>query len=321
MRGLMLRVILSFGLLLSTGVGAETYPTKPIRMVIPFAAGGVVDILGRILAERISANWGQPIVVEPRPGGNTMIGTELVLSAPPDGYTWLMVAQNHAVNAAVFPDLRWDPVRDFVGAGLFARTVPYLIVPASLPVQNLDEFIRLAKSQPGKLNYGHAGVGSPPHLGFELFKHVVGITITPIPYKGNPPIVADLMSGRLNAALLSSVTTGPAAKGGKVKPLAVMDSRRSRAFPEVPSIAEAGYPDAQTASWFGVVLSAKTPGPIVKRIADEIEKAAKSPDMSERLEKVGAELSHLGPKDFNALIARDVVTWKRVIKEAGIKLE
>ncbi len=308
-------------IIIPASVVAQTYPAKPVRMVVPFPGGGVVDILGRILAEQISANWGQQVVVEPKPGGNTMIGTEAVLNAPPDGYTWLLVAQTHAVNAAIFPDLRWDPARDFIGAGLFARTVPYLIVPASASSKTLAEFVARAKSEPGKLNYGHAGIGSPPHLGFELFKRVAGLDIQAIPYKGNPQIQSGLISGLIDAALLSSISIAGPAKAGQIRPLAVMGAKRSARFPDVPSVVEAGLPDAQTASWFGVVLHAKTPPDIVKRIANEIEKAAMAPGTAARLDKLGAELAHLPPAAFDELIRRDIATWKRLVKEAGIKTQ
>ena len=300
---------------------AQTYPAKPVRMVVPFGAGGATDVLARILAERISVNWGQPVVVEARPGGNTMIGTELVLNAAPDGYTLLMVAQTHAANAALYPDLRWDPARDFVGAGLFARTVPFFIVPVSLPVKDLAEFVALAKAQPGKLDYGHSGLGSPPHLSVELFKRIAGIDLQGVPYKGNAGIMLDLLSGRLSAALLSAVSTTSQAKAGKIRQLAVMDGKRAKAFPDVPTIVEAGYPEAQTQSWFGVVMHAKTPREVVKRVTDEIEKAAKAPDMFERLDKAGAEASFLNSQEFDALIKKDIATWTRVVREAGIKPE
>ena len=300
---------------------AQPYPSKPVRMVVPFPAGGTVDVLARILAERVSSNWGQPVVVEPRPGGNTMIGTEIVLNAPADGYTWLMVAQTHAVNAAIYRDLRWDPARDFAAAGLFAKTVPYFVVPVSLPARDMREFVSLARAQPGKLNYGHSGIGSPPHLAFELFKRTAAIDVQGVPYKGNPGVMADVLAGRLSGAILSAVSTTSHAKGGKVRQLAVLDSKRTKAFPEVPTIVEAGYPEAQTASWFGVVLHSGTPREIVRRVTGEIEKAAKAPDMSERLENAGAESAFLNAEEFDALIRRDIVIWTRVVKEAGIKPE
>ena len=300
---------------------AQAYPAKPVRIVVPFGAGGVTDLLARILAERMSAGWGQPVVVEARPGGNTMVGTELVLNAPADGYTLLMVTQNHAANAAIYPDLRWDPVRDFSAGGLFARTVPFLAVPINLPVKNVAEFVAYAKSQPGKLDYGHSGVGSPPHLSFELFKRATKIDVQPVPYKGNAQIMTDLLSGRLTAVLLSEVTTAPHARAGKIRQLAVMDAKRTRGFPDVPTIVEAGYPEAQAQSWFGIVMHGKTPRDIVKRVSDEMEKVSRGADLQEKLDKSGAELSFLNHQDFDALIKKDVATWTRVVKEAGIKPE
>jgi tripartite-type tricarboxylate transporter receptor subunit TctC len=316
-----LSAVLAGCLFAGAAAAAQSYPSRAVRMVVPFGAGGVTDVLARILAERMSVSWGQPVVVEARPGGNTMIGTEVVLNAPADGYTLLMVAQTHAANAALYPDLRWDPARDFTGAGLFARTVPFFVVPVTLPVKDMAEFIALAKSQPGKLDYGHSGLGSPPHLSVELFKRIAGVDLQAVPYKGNATIMTDLLSGRLSAALLSAVSTTSHARAGKIKQLAVMDSKRAKAFPDVPTIVEAGYPEAQTQSWFGVVMNSKTPRDVVKRVTDEIEKAAKAPEMFERLEKAGAEVSFLNSQEFDALIRKDIATWTRVVREAGIKPE
>ena len=300
---------------------AQTYPTRPIRLIVPFGTGGATDVLARMLAERLSSNMNQTVVVESRPGGNTLIGTEVVWSAPADGYTLLMVTQTHAANAALYPDLRWDPVRDFSAAGLFARSVPLLAIPSSLPAKNLAEFIAYAKANPGKLDYGHSGVGSPPHLAFELFKRVAAVEIQAIPYKGNAAVVTDLLSGRLSACLLAAVSTSAQAKAGKVRHLAIMDTKRSKAFPEVPSIAELGYPDAQSQSWFGVVVHAKTPREITKRLSDEIEKVTRAPDMAERLERAGAEAAPMTAEAMDALIRKEVVTWTRVVKEGGLKPE
>jgi tripartite-type tricarboxylate transporter receptor subunit TctC len=280
-----------------------------------------VDIMGRLIAERISASWGQQVIVEPRPGANGMIGTELVLNAPPDGYTWLLASTSHVSNAALYPDLRWDPVRDFTAGGLFARSLNFFVVPSSLPVHSVKDYVALAKSQPGKLNYGNPGNGTPPHLAFELFKHVAGIDVQAIGYKGFPPIVPDLISGRLSATMLSAALTIGQAKSGNIRLLAVLSEKRLADFPEVPTLAEAGYGEAQLTSWFGIVLPAKTPAEIVQRIGSEIEKAVRTPEMVERLVKSGGVPSYLGPADFDALMRREVPIWTRVVKQAGIKAQ
>jgi len=305
----------------AAAVHAQPYPNKPVRIIVPYPAGGVVDIMGRLIAERISASWGQQVIVEPRPGANGMIGTELVLNAPPDGYTWLLASTSHVSNAALYPDLRWDPVRDFTAAGLFARSLNFFVVPSSLPVQSVKDYVALAKSQPGKLNYGNPGNGTPPHLAFELFKHVAGIDVQSIGYKGFPPIVPDLISGRLSATMLSAPLTIAQSKSGNIRMLAVLSEKRFKEFPEVPTLAESGFPEAQLTSWFGIVLPAKTPPEIVQRIGSEIEKAVRTPEMIERLEKSGSLTSYLSPADFDALMRREVPVWTRVVKQAGIKAQ
>lgn len=305
----------------AAGAHAQAYPNKPVRIIVPYPAGGVVDIMGRLIAERISASWGQQVLVEPKPGANGMIGTEAVLNAPPDGYTWLLASTSHVSNAALYPDLRWDPVRDFAAAGLFARSLNFFVVPASLPVQSVKDYVALAKSQPGKLNYGNPGNGTPPHLAFELFKHVAGIDVQPIGYKGFPPIVPDLISGRLSATMLSAPLTIAQAKSGNIRLLAVLSDKRLRDFPDVPTLAEAGYAEAQLTSWFGVVMPAKTPREIVLRVGEEIEKAVKSPELIDRLDKSGGVAAYLGPADFEALMRREVPVWKRVVQQAGIKVQ
>lgn len=311
----------ALALLAFASAHAQPYPNKPVRIVVPYPAGGVVDIMARLIAERIAASWGQQILVEPKPGANGMIGTEAVLTAPPDGYTWLLASTSHVSNAALYPDLRWDPVRDFAAAGLFARTLNFFVVPVTLPVQSVKDYVALAKSQPGKLNYGNPGNGTPPHLAFELFKHVAGIDVQSIGYKGFPPIVPDLVSGRLSATMLSAALTFGQAKSGNLRLLAVLSEKRLKDFPDVPTLAEAGYPEAQLTSWFGVLMPAKTPREIVTRVGDEIDKAVKSPEMIERLDKSGGLAAYLGPADFEALMRREVPIWARVVKQAGIKAQ
>ena len=228
------------GSLLAFAAVAQSYPAKPVRLVVPYPAAGVAEVMSRIIADRISANWGQTVIVDPKPGGNGVIGTEYVLGAAPDGHTWLSVSSGHAAIGGLNPNLRWSPVRDFVAAGLYAQSSSYFVVSSTLPVRDLQEFVALAKSQPGKLNFGHPGIGLTPYLSMALFKRVTGIELQDVPYKGNPQIMADLIPGRIAAAILSSASViGPARSGG-VKVLAVMNARRTKAFPDVPTVAESG---------------------------------------------------------------------------------
>jgi tripartite-type tricarboxylate transporter receptor subunit TctC len=301
---------------------AQAYPAKPVRLVVPYPAAGVAEVMSRLAAERIAAQWGQPVIIEPRPGGNGVIGTEAVLAAPADGYTWLGVSSGHAAIGGLNPKLRWNPATDFVAAGLFAQSSSYFVVPAVLAARDLKEFVALARSQPGQHNFGHPGVGLTPYLSMENFKRVTGVALQDVPYKGNPQIMADLIPGRISAAVLSSASIIGPARGGQVKVLAVMNARRTKSFPDVPTVAEAGFPEATVSpTWFGIVMRTGTPTEIVKRAASEVEKAAKSPELMAQLEKLGAEPAHLGAEEFDAVIRRDMNTWARVIKESGMKLE
>lgn len=312
-------ILAACAMLVAAAAGAQTYPSKTVRIIVPYPAGGVVDIMGRLIAERITAGWGEQIIVEPRPGANGMIGTEYVLNAPPDGYTWLLTSTSHVANAALYRDLRWDPLRDFAAAGQFARALNFFVVPSSLPVKSVKEYIALAKSQPGKLNYGNPGNGTPPHLAFELFKHLADIDVQSIGYKGFPPLLPDLISGRLSATMLSAALTIGQAKNGQIRPLAVLSDKRYADFPDVPTLTETGYGEAQLVSWFGIVLPAKTPQPVIDRVAQEIEKAVKTPEMIDRLNKAGGVPAYLGPADFEAHMRRELPIWAKVIKQAGIK--
>ena len=307
--------------LAANAAGAQSYPSKPVRLVVPYPAGGVVDVLGRIIAEKISANWGQQVLVDPKPGGNSMIGTEIVLNAAADGYTWLLATPSHAANPAIHGNLRWDPARDFSAAGLFAYSPNYFVVPVSLPVSNVREYVALAKSKPGQLNYGNPGTGSSPHLGFELFKRVTGIDVVAVGYRGVPPLIPDLFSGQLSATFMPAVLTIGQVKTGKIKILAAIANSRGKAFPEVPTLAEAGFPEAQVVPWFGIVVPSKTPREIVQRISAEIGKAVAAQEVIERIEKAGAMPAAAAADEFDALIRKEVATWARVVKEAGIKPE
>ena len=321
-QGLLSVLTIAVAVLMAGAVRGQNYPVKPVRLVVPYPAGGVADVMSRIIAERISANWGQSVIVDPKPGGDGIIGTETVLNAPADGYTWLGVSSGHAAIGGLNPNLRWSPVRDFAAAGMFAQSSAYFVVPANLPVRDLAEFVALAKAQPGILNFGHPGVGLTPYLSMQLFKRVTDIDLQDVPYKGNPQIMADLMPGRISAAILSAASIIGPARSGKIKVLAVMNARRTKAFPDVPTIAEAGkaFAEAQVSpAWFGIVLHAKTPVELVKRAADEVDKAAHGADMAERLEKLGAEPAFLGAQEFDALIRRDGETWGRVIKQSGMQ--
>lgn len=311
---------LAASMLAATALAAEPYPSKPVRAIVPYPAGGIVDIMGRLIAERVSATFGQQVVVEPRPGANGMIGTEAVLTAPPDGYTWLIASASHVSNASIYKDqLRWDPIKDFAPIAMFGKAYNFLVVPATSPAKTVAEYVALAKAKPGGLDYGSPGTGTPPHIAFELLKHSAGIDVQQIGYKGYAPLLPDLFAGRLSACMLASTLTISHAKVGSIRVLAVLNDERVKEFPDVPTIAQAGYPEAQLVSWFGVLVHRKTPPEIVKRIAAEVEKAATSAEFKDRLEKTGNLSAYLGPEAFEAHMRREMPSWDRIVKTVGIK--
>ncbi|MEI6719425.1 MAG: tripartite tricarboxylate transporter substrate binding protein [Betaproteobacteria bacterium] len=306
--------------LCAAAFAADPYPAKPVRALVPYPAGGIVDIMGRLIAERVSASWGQQVIVESRPGANGMIATEALLAAPADGYTWLIASASHVSNASIYKDqLRWDPIRDFAPIGMFGKAYNFLVVPATSPVKTVAEYIALAKSKPGALDYGSPGTGTPPHIAFELLKHSAGIDVQQIGYKGYAPLMPDLFAGRLSASMLASTLTITHAKAGSVRVLAVLNDDRVKEFPNVPTLAESGYPEAQLVSWFGVLMHRKTPPEILRRVTAEVEKIATSQDFKDRLEKTGNLSAYLGPEAFEAHMRREMPTWDRIVKTVGIK--
>lgn len=315
-----LLTLIAMTALIAPALSAQPFPSRPIRVVVPYPAGGVVDVVARAISERIAANLGQPLIVENRPGGYTVVATEHVLAAPADGYTWLIAPPAFAANVTLL-ELRFDPLRDFIPAARFALSADYFLVPATLPVKDVAEYVQLVKSQPGKHNFGAPGIGGAAHLAYEQFKRAANLDITTVPYQGAPPIIPDLVSGQLSSAFLPAVVTIPQVKGGRVKPLAVISQKRQKALPDVPTIGEAGYPGVQATLWVGVVLHAKTPRELQRRVADEIDKALASPEVLARLDALGAEPAFLGPEAFDAFIRQEVTMNGRVIKDAGIKVQ
>jgi tripartite-type tricarboxylate transporter receptor subunit TctC len=249
-----------------------------------------------------------------------MIGTEAILTAPPDGYTWLIASASHISNASIYKDqLRWDPIRDFAPIGMFGKAYNFLVVPATSPAKTVAEYVALAKSKPGALDYGSPGTGTPPHIAFELLKHSAGMNVQQIGYKGFAPLLPDLFAGRLSACMLASTLTISNTKAGNIRALAVLNDERVKDFPDLPTLAEAGYPEAQLVSWFGVLVHRKTPPEIVRRIAAEVEKAANSPEFKDRLDKTGNLPAYLNPEAFEAHMRREMPTWDRIVKTVGIK--
>ena len=288
-----------------------------MRIVVPYSPGSVVDVFGRIVAQNMAAQWNGSIVVESKSGANGSIAAEEVARAAPDGYTWLLVTTFFTASPALDPRLRWDPVRirarraDLPGANFF-------IVPVSLPVRSVAEYAALAKAKPGTLNYSHPGKGSTGHLGFELFKRLAGIDVTAIGYRGYPQMVPDIASGLITSTFLSANQALAQVQSGTIRIIGAISDGRSKYFPDAPTLAEQGFADAQVTPWFGVVVPAGTPQPVVDRISEALEKALATPDVQQRLDTAGCEPKSAAPKQFADIIRTDVALWAKVVKEAGI---
>ncbi len=301
-------------------LAAQQYPARPIRVIVPYPAGGVVDVVSRTMTERLAPVVGQPVVVENRPGGHTVIATETVLAAAPDGYTWLIAPPAFAANVALL-SLRYDPLRDFLPVARFALSADIFVVPATVPAKDVAEYVRLVRSKPGTHNFGIPGIGGAAHLAFEQFRRAAALDLTGVPYQGAPPIIPDLINGNLSSAFLPGVVSVPQVKAGKINALAVISQKRQSALPDVPTIGEAGYPDVQATLWMGVVVPAKTPREVQRRAAADIEKAVAAPEAQARLGAVGSEAAYLGPEAFETFIRREIDIAAKIVKDAGIKVQ
>src|ERR1700733_9260215 len=300
------------------GHAQENFPNRPIRMIIPYSVGSVVDVFGRIVAQNIAEQWKGTILSESKSGGNGSIAAEEVARSAPDGYTWLMVTTFFTASPSLNVSLRWDPVRDFIPVGQICRAPNFFVVPTTLPVKNVAEYVALAKEKPGKLNYSHPGKGSTGHLGFELFKRSAGIDVPGIGYRGYPQMVADISSGLITSTFLSANQALAQVQTGTIRIIAGISDGRSKYFPDVPTMAEQGFPEAQVTPWFGIVVPAGTPQPIVDRISKALEVALATPDVQQKLDLAGCEAKSASRAEFAGIIKNDVALWAKVVKDAGI---
>lgn len=301
-------------------VQAQTWPAKPIRVVVPFAPGGSSSIIARAFAAEMEKGLGQPIVIDNKGGGGGNVAMAEVARADADGYTLII---GHigtlAVNPFMYDKLPFDTNRDFAAVSLFAKVPQIFVVHAAVAAKDLREFVALAKQQPGKLYYGSAGNGSAGHLAIEYFKLVSGIDIVHVPYKGTGPNLIDLLAGRTQMTAAGTPPLLPHVKSGKLRAIAVGSAKRLSILPEVATVAEQGYPGFETAQWYGLNAPARTPMPIIRRLAEEAAKAAKQPSVIERLAADSAETVGSTPEEYAAYIAAEQKTWGEVVRKAGIK--
>jgi tripartite-type tricarboxylate transporter receptor subunit TctC len=297
------------GAVLTGGAAAQEFPARPIRILVAYTPAGATDILARAVGQKMSDAWGQPVIVDNRPGAAGNIGTELAAKAPADGYTLLMAtAGTHGINPGLYRKLNWDP-KDFTAVSLVA------------PVKTVKELVAYAKANPGKLSYGSPGNGSTAHLSMELFKSMTGIDLVHVPYKGNAGVLADLMGGQIHATIDNIPPYLPQVKAGKIRALAVSPGTRTPAAPELPTIAEAGVPGYEAVAWFGLVAPAATPKPIVAKLATETQRILKLPDVRERITGLGADVVGNTPDEFNGFIRSELAKWAKVIKDARVELQ
>ena len=298
---------------------AQTYPTRPIRLVVPSSPGGGTDITGRIVANKLSEQLGQPVVVDNRAGAGTIIGIEIAAKAPPDGYTLLMGLSTLAINPSMYAKLPYDALRDLAPISLAVLSPNILTVHPSVPAKTVKEFIALAKAKPGTITFGSAGQATSPHLSGELLKVLAKIDIVHVPFKGSGQSVISSLAGEIAANFPSVPTAIPYIKAGKLRGLGVTMAKRTAALPDVPSIAEAGVPGYEATQWFGMLAPAGTPRPIIDRLNQEMVKLLKSPDVRDRLIADGADPAPTTPEEFGAYIKSETEKWTKVIKAAGIK--
>jgi tripartite-type tricarboxylate transporter receptor subunit TctC len=297
------------------------YPTRPIRFISPFAPGGSTTTMARVIGQKLTESWGQQVIVDNRPGGNTIIGTQTLARSTPDGYTIIMTTNTHVINPSLIPKLPYDPIKDFAPVGTVYSSEFVLVINASVPANNLQELIALAKSRPGQLNYATTGAGGSGHLANELMNILAGIKTQHIPYKGAGPALLDLVGGRVQIFINNPLTVIPHIKSGKVKAIAVTGEARVPALPQVPTFTEAGLPGLDVNPWFCVLAPAGTPKAIINKLSTEIARIVALPDVQEFLAQQGMKPFSSTPEQLATLMKTDMAKWAKVIKTANIKLE
>ena len=301
---------------------AQNYPSKPIKIVVPFAAGGAVDLLTRVLADKLGAQLGTTIVVEPVVGAGGNIGSAAVAKAAPDGYTLLMATTGtHTINPGLYKSMPFDAVKDFAPITVIASVPNLLVVNPSVPAKTVQELVALAKAQPGKLNFASFGHGTSNHLSGELFKSVAGIQATHVPYKNAPQAVLELVGGQVSFAFVNAPLALPQVRAGKLRALGVTGAKRSPAVPDLPTMREAGLPDFVVESWYGLMAPAGTPEPIVRKLHDDTVAVLARPDVKEAFAKQGADVETSTPEEFAKMIASEKARWAEVIRKSGATID
>lgn len=305
----------------AAGAFAQSYPSKPVRIILPYASGGGADQLTRALAQALGDLWKQPVVTDNRPGAGATIGTDLVAKAPPDGYTLLVTAATMSVSPTAYPKLPYDVLKDFAPVTLLAQSPYVLTVNPSVQANTLADLLRVSRAAPQKLNYGSPGNGTLSHLTFELLRSRTGLQATVVPYKGSNPALLDALSGQVDFVLDTPAAVGQHVKAQKLRALAVSSANRASSMPEVPTMAEAGVPDFDVTVWFGLMAPAGTPPEVIQKLHADVMKVLNTPALAERLGAAGLEVRTSSAAEFSTLLRREVGNWAKVIKEASIKFD
>ena len=310
---------------LCVGAGTSTaqqYPFKSIRLIVPYPPGGPADTLARMIGQQLTAAWGQPVIVDDRGGGGGVIAAELAAKSAPDGHTLFMAAiQTHAINPGLYAKLPYDPIKDFAPITPASFDPLLLVLNTGVPAANLKELVALAKARPGQLNYASTGIGGSSQLAMELLKSMAGINLIHVAYKGAAPAVTDMLSGQTQATFLGISGMLALVKSGRLRALAVSSVKRSAVAPEVPTVAESGYPGFEIITWYGVAAPAGTPASIIRRLNTEIARIMRLPEVKDRLAASGAEAVSTTPEQFGAFIKSEMAKWRKVIQDANIKAD
>jgi len=320
-RRTLLGLAMSVGAVSAFAQAAANYPNRPIKIIVPFAPGGTTDMLARLVGQRLTQSWGQPVVIENKPGAGATLGADLVAKSAGDGYTLLMGAAHHTIAQKVYAKLNYQIDRDFAPITLVAMVPNMVVVNADVPARNIQEFLALAKAQPGKLNYGSAGAGTAHHLIGEMFNLKAGVKLVHVPYKGSAPAVADLLSGQVQL-MFDTVSSGlPQVKAGKVRALAVTTAKRSSAMPDVPSLSETILPGFDVGTWFGLLAPASTPAPIVQKLNAEIVRIIQQPDVRKQMLEAGSEPVGNTPEQMAAQIRSELDGFEAVVKQIKLVVD
>jgi len=317
-------VLIAAGVMIHTGaaLAQQKYPTKPVRLIVAFPPGGSTDIIARLVGQRLGDKLGQQVIIDNRGGAGGTIGTEIAAKSNPDGHTLTMgTTSTHVIAAGVYEKLKYDPVKDFAPITLVASTPYLLVVHPSVQARTLKEFVAVVKSQPGELNFASAGTGSTTQLAMEMLKLAAGMDIVHVPYNGNGPAGTATMGGQVQALFGSMPAVLPHAKGGKLRPLAVGAAKRSPSLPDVPTVAESGYPGFEVSLWLGFFAPKGTPAAVVSKLHGDLTAIAQSPEMREQFERNGAEAVTMAPAELSKLVQTEIVKYRKVIKAAGVQTQ